>query len=201
MKIHAIVLRMDFVHILILISLSISAVGASLYIRDMLRGTTKPNLVSYAMWASAPLIGAGAALSGGADAWATSRILMSGLVPAAVFITALCIRNGYWKLNTFDLMCGAFSLLALIVWLYVGSPVTAVLIAVLGDVAATIPTLIKGWKYPETETGKTYLLGLIGSLLALPAIPTWDIINASFQIYLVTANLALIFVVYRKRFM
>lgn len=191
---------MDIAHVLMLISLSISAIGASLYIRDMFKGTTKPNLVSYAMWASAPLIGAGAALSGGADTWATSRILMSGLVPAAVFTTALCIRNGYWKLNTFDLICGGFSLVALIVWLYVGSPITAVLIAVLGDVAATIPTLIKGWKYPQTETGKTYILGLIASMLALPAIPTWDIVNASFQIYLVTANLALIFVVYRKHF-
>ncbi len=190
---------MDFSHILILISLSISVCGVSFYIRDMLKGKTKPNLVSYAMWASAPLIGAGAALSGGADTWATSRILMSGLVPSAVFITALLIHTAYWKLNTFDILCGVFSLCALIAWLFVGSPDIAVLLAVMGDVAATIPTLVKGWKYPETETGKTYLLGFIASTLALPAIPVWDIINASFQIYLVTANVLLALVVYRKR--
>lgn len=150
------------------------------------------------MWASAPLIGAGAALSGGADTWATSRILMSGLVPSAVFITALLIRTAYWKLNTFDILCGVFSLCALIAWLFAGSPVVAVLLSVMGDVAATIPTLVKGWKYPETETGKTYVFGLIASLLALPAIPVWDVVNASFQLYLVAANVLLALVVYRK---
>lgn len=164
----------------------------------MIKGRTKPNLVSFGMWASAPLIGAGAALSGGADVWATSRILMSGLVPGAVFITAMFVRQAYWKLTLFDALCGAFSVIALFAWLYVGSPITAVLLAVLGDVAATVPTLVKSWKFPETETGKTYLLGLVASLLALPAIPVWDIVNSSFQIYLVSANIALVIVVYRS---
>lgn len=190
---------MDFTHVLVLMSLGISFVGMSLYIRDMLRGTTKPNLISYAMWASAPLVGAAAALFAGADWWGTARIVMSGLVPAIVLCTALFLPQAYWKLSAFDFICGVFSLLALGVWLIAGSPTYAVLIAAIGDAAATFPTLRKAWFHPETETGMTYVLGFIAALIVFPAIPEFTIVNASFQIYLLSANCALLLVVYRKK--
>ncbi len=186
-------------HLLVLLSLSISATGMSLYIRDMYRGRTKPNLVSFGLWTTAPLIGGLAALSAGADTWATLRILMSGFVPLVIFVSALWLPQAYWKLSLFDALCGIFSFCALCVWLFADSPVYAVLLAAIGDAAATLPTFIKAWKYPETETGLTYVFGFIATLVVFPAIPTFTIVNASFQIYLVVTNVLLCFAVYRKR--
>ena len=40
------------------ITILIQLVGAFFYIRQMVRGTTRPNLVSWTIWSLAPLIGA-----------------------------------------------------------------------------------------------------------------------------------------------
>lgn len=192
---------MSLAHILVIISAFLSVGGASLYIRDTLTGKTKPNRVSWSLWAMAPLIGTTAALSAGADIWATSRIFLSGFTPLLVFLASFINPQSYWKLTLFDLLCGVFSVLALIVWLITDAPVVAILLAAIGDGFASLPTIRKAWKFPETETGIAYFTGLIAVLLVLPSIPKWDIQNSAFQIYLLTVNAFLIIAVYHKRLM
>lgn len=191
--------EMDWTHVLVLVSLGISVVGASVYVRDMFKGTTKPNKVSYLLWALAPLIGTGAALSAGADVWATARIFMSGFVPLVIVIVSFFLTQSYWKLTRFDLLCGVFSVIALIVWVLADAPRMAILFAALADGFALIPTLRKAWRNPETETGITYVLGFIAAIIVIPSIPVWNIENSAFQIYLMTANTLLVLFVYRKR--
>lgn len=187
------------IHWLVILSIAISISGAIPYIRDTLSAKTKPNRVSWFMWAFAALVSAGAAISAGADLWITSRVLIAGLIPLTVFLFSFVNKESYWKLTPFDFLCGILSLFAIIMWLFVDSPQVAVLLALAGDAVATLPTVIKGWKYPETETGYLYVASIISALLVLPAIPTWDIINSAFQIYLVVITGMLAVAVYHKR--
>lgn len=193
------ILGLAFVHWLVVLSVCISITGSIAYIRDTIKGTTKPNKVSYFVWALAPLLGTGAALDAGADFWATVRVFISGLVPFATLMVSFFNPQSYWKLSIFDWLCGAFALIALGFWLLAGSPVIAVLLLAIADGFALIPTLIKTWRYPETETGYAFVAGLIAVLLVLPSIPVWNIENSAFQIYLLIANIALIVAVYRKK--
>ncbi len=186
-------------HWLVILSAFISIAGASAYIRDTLKGTTKPNRVSYGMWALAPMIGVAAALAAHADPWTVVRTFLAGLTPLLVLIVSFLNTQSYWKLTLFDFFCGACSLIALIVWGFADSPRSAILLAAIGDGFATLPTVFKAWRHPQTETGITYVAGLIGVLLVLPSIPRWDIENSAFQIYLILANIALIFSIYRKK--
>ncbi|MBI4262666.1 hypothetical protein HY624_04025 [Candidatus Uhrbacteria bacterium] len=190
---------MTIPHILVLVSALVSIAGASAYIRDTLAGRTKPNRVSWSMWALAPLIGTAAALSAHADIWATTRIFLSGFLPLLVFSASFLNKQSFWKLTTFDLLCGVCSVLALIVWGVVDSPRLAILLAALGDGFAALPTIVKAWKYPETETGLTYVASFVSVVLIIPSIPKWDIANSAFQIYLLIANTLLLIAVYRKR--
>lgn len=184
-------------HWLVLISNVISLSGAAAYIRDMFRGKSKPNLVTWGLWGFAPLIATGAALAAHADVWATARIFISGFGPLLIFITAFFVPQSYWKLSRFDYSCGVLSIVALGVWLLADSPVLAILIAAIADLLATFPTLIKAWKFPETETLYTYFVGIFTATLVIPAIPVWNIENAAFQVYLIIANTALFFIVMR----
>ena len=177
----------------------ISIAGSVAYIRDTISGKTKPNRVTWSMWALAPLIGTAAALYAEADIWATSRIFLAGFLPLIVFSASFVNPKSYWKLTTFDLLCGACSVLALLLWIGIDSPRLAILFAALGDGFAAVPTIRKAWKNPETETGLTYLAGFIAVVLIIPSIPKWDIENSAFQIYLLIANSFLLFSVYRKR--
>lgn len=190
---------MLFVHWLVIISVIISVSGSFAYIKDTIKGKTKPNMVSWFLWALAPYIATGAAIYSGADLWATVRIFTSGFLPLIVFIVSFFNKQGYWKLNKFDLMCGFFSVLALIVWGITNSPITAILLVVIGDGFASLPTIFKAWKYPETETGITYVMGLVATIIILPSIPVWNIQNSAFQIYLLLINVVLISSIYRKQ--
>jgi len=190
---------MIFVHWLVVVSVIVSLAGSCAYIIDTLKGKSKPNRVSWFIWATAPLIGTAAALSAHADFWATTRIFMSGFVPLLVFIVSFINPKSYWKLTKFDFTCGICSVVAIVLWLVVNQPVLAILFAALGDCLASIPTIAKAWKYPETESGLTFVAGFFATLLVLPSITVWNIENSAFQIYLLTVNVILLYAIYRKR--
>lgn len=189
----------SFPHVLVIVSGLITISGASLYIRDTLRGKTKPNRVSWLMWSLAPITSTVVALSAGADWWATSRVFISGFLPLIILTVSFFNPQGYWKLSFFDVACGFLSAVAIVVWLMMDSSGTAIILLLIGDAFACLPTIRKAWSYPETETGLTYVAGFIAVLIVFPAIPVWNIQNSAFQIYLLIANSALLFSVYRKR--
>lgn len=191
--------HITFVHWLVIVSVIISLSTSITYIRGTLTGKTKPNRISWSMWALAPLVGTAAALSAHADPWATTRIFLAGFVPLIIFIFSFVNKQSYWKLSTFDIICGICSLIALFVWLVVHSPTIAILIAALGDCFAALPTIVKAWKYPETESGIIFIGSLVSVLLIFPSITVWNIQNSAFQIYLFAVDSALIFSIYRKQ--
>ncbi len=151
------------------------------------------------MWALAPLIGTFAALSSDADIWAASRIFLAGFLPLIVFIVSFMNKASFWKLTFFDVACGICSLLALIAWGLIGLPIYAILLAIIGDAFAALPTIRKSWSHPETETGITYVTCLISLLFIVPSIPVWNIENSGFLIQLIIQNIILVIAVYRKR--
>ncbi len=151
------------------------------------------------MWALAPLISTGAAISAGADFFATSRIFLAGFLPLLVCISSFFTSKGYWKLTRFDIICGICSLGALCLWLMAQSPQLAILLAAIGDGVAALPTIKKAWQFPETETGLTYITSFVSVILIIPSIPVWNIENSAFQVYLLLSNTALLFAVYRKK--
>lgn len=186
-------------HLLVVCSALVALVGAAIYIKDTLAGKTKPNRVTWFMWALAPLIGTGAAISSGADFWATFRIFLAGFCPLLVFLASFINRQSYWKLTKFDFYCLLLSLAALIAWLLIDSPQLAIVLAASGDGVASLPTIKKAWNHPETESGLTFLAGFLSIIMVLPSIPVWNIENSAFQIYLVIVNTLLVIAVYRKR--
>ena len=169
------------------------------YIRDTLLGKTKPNRVTWFMWALAPLVGSGIAFSSGADPWVTSRVFIAGALPFMVFAVSFVDAQAYWKLSSFDILCGALSLFAFVLWFITRQSDTAILLAIAADVFASIPTLVKAWKFPETETGISYVLYSLSFAIVLPAIPVWNVANAGFQLYLLCINALVAAFVYRKR--
>lgn len=191
---------MTYAHWLIVLSAGITIAGASAYIRDTLMGKTQPNRVSWFLWGLTPLIGTGAALSAHADPWVVVRIFLAGFLPLLVVGASFVNKSSYWKLSFFDILCGACSLVAIFLWLFLGSPIYAILFAAVADGFASLPTIRKAWKYPETETGITYGASLVSTLLVIPSIAIWNIENSAFQVYLIAVNVVLVCLVYRRIF-
>jgi len=62
----------------------LNLLGAVAYIRDTLQGKTKPNRVTWSLWAAVPMIAVAAAVSDGVT-WAIVPVFMSGVNPLLIF--------------------------------------------------------------------------------------------------------------------
>lgn len=184
-------------HILVGISMCLSIAGAVPYVRDTLQGRTQPNRVTWSLWAAAPIIAAAASVAAGGDIWTALRTLIAGIAPLIVVFVSFLNSRAYWRLGPFDFGCGVLSIIALVAWLMTDSPRLAVLLAATADGVASLPTLRKAWRNPESETRVTFLFGLISNCILLPSIPVWNIENAAFPLYLLAINCSLSLAMYR----
>lgn len=183
-------------HYLVLVGAFVQLVGVLLYIKEIFHGTTKPNQVTWLMWSVAPLIGSIAAFSNGVT-WAVIPVFMAGLSPFLVFLASFLSKQSYWKLNGFDYLCGLFSILALILWGVTGEPLLAILFAIISDAFAAIPTILKSWNHPESESSSTYIASLFGVLTTFLALNTFSLSELAFPIYLILLNLSILWAIYR----
>ena len=176
----------------------ISLFGIYFYAKETIKGNTKPNRVTWLMWSIAPLIGSAAAFSQGIG-WATLPVFMAGFGPLVVLLASFVNKNSYWELTKFDYLCGLFSILALVLWAVTRDANVAILFAIMSDASAAIPTLIKGWREPETESVEAYSTGLISAITSFGAMRSFMFAELAFPLYLVVMNILLIFVVIRKK--
>lgn len=183
---------------LVFLGAAVQLVGIWSYIKDTMHGDAKPNRVSWLLWSIAPLIGTAAAISDGVT-WEVLPVFMSGFGPLLVFIASFVNKNSYWKLEKFDYWCGALSFLALVLWWVTKIPEVAILFAILSDGLAAVPTLIKSWKYPETENAGPFTAGLFNSLTSFAAVKMWNFSSIAFPIYLVFINISIALAIYRRK--
>lgn len=183
---------------LVFVGAAVQLAGVFSYIKETIKGNTKPNKVTWLLWSVAPLIATLAAISDGVK-WSALPVFMSGFGPLLVLLASFINKSAYWKIEKFDYLCGLCSVLALVLWGVTKEPAIAIIFAIASDALAAIPTLIKSWKHPETETVDVYTTGLFNSITSFAAIRIWNFAEIAFPIYLMVINSSLIFSVLRKR--
>jgi uncharacterized membrane protein (UPF0136 family) len=94
------------------------------YIRDILKGTTKPNIVSWITWTLLTLVATIAEFAAGEykTAFFTSAAVMETLA-----IVILGLRYGYAKWTKFDTICQISALSGFVFWYLFNSPAAAVI--------------------------------------------------------------------------
>jgi|JI10StandDraft_1071094.scaffolds.fasta_scaffold159598_3 hypothetical protein len=180
------------------LTILISLFGGFFYIRDTLRGVTKPNRVTWLLWAVIPAIAVVIQIRSGVGL-SVIPVIMSGATPFLVFLASFVNKNAYWKITQLDIVCGLLSVIAIILWLGVNQPILALLFAILADLLAGVPTLVKAWKFPETETGTVFILSLINAIIGFLVLKEWTFTFYSFGVYLFIMNSSMIFAIYRKK--
>lgn len=184
---------------IIYIGVLINLICTIWYIKGVFSGGTKPNLVSWFIWMLAPFIGFFLSLKAGAGL-SSLGILLAGFGPFLVLIFSLFKKNAFWKISFFDLICGLFSILALVLYITTKNLEISIIFAIASDGLAYIPTYIKSWKNPGTETSSTYWGGIINNTLSLLIIKNWSFAIFSFPLYLVLANVLEVIFLNRKKF-
>lgn len=184
---------------IIYIGVVIDIIGSIFYLRSIIYGFTRPNVVSWFIWMLAPFIGVFFQIKAGAGL-SVLPVFMSGLGPFFVIILSIFNKNAYWKVRTFDIYCGVLALLALVLYVLTHNLGMTILFAILSDFLAAIPTVVKSWKFSETESYSIYVAGIIINVLGLLTIKNWIFPIYSFSFYIVLINLIIILSISRKKF-
>jgi hypothetical protein len=172
-----------------------SLIAAGLYIRAMNKGQARPNRVTWLLWSVAPFIATATEVYSGVT-WAVIPVFMTGFAPFLIFCASF-FTKAYWKLGKFDYLCGGISVLALILWVVTMEPVLSIVLSIASDAIASIPTLKKAYRNPETESVWPFITGIFNAATALVVAMTWSFTEISFPIYLLAINILLVLVVHR----
>ena len=171
----------------VIIGTLISVAGSAAYLVDTLKGKIRPNRVSFLLWSIAPFIAFAAQIKQGVGLEALMTF-STGFFPLVVFIATFINKNAEWKINKFDWMCGFLSVIGLTLWIITKVGDIAIIFSILADGLAALPTLVKAYKYPDTELAWPWIATSLGVALTLLTIPHPDFTNSGFIIYILIVD-------------
>lgn len=166
----------------VFLSVALILFGDLTYLIYTIKGKVRPNRVTWFLWALAPLIAFVAQVKQGVVSSLTTFAF--GALPGFIFLATYLNKKSYWKITKFDLICGALSLIGLVLWGVTQVGNIAILFGVASDGLAAVPTIVKSYKAPETENYLVYLFNPIGAVITLLTLKTWDFAHCAFPVYI-----------------
>lgn len=173
-----------------LIGAGIMSLGGAYYLLQTVRGRTKPNRVTWLLWGLFPLITFAAQRAQGVEeqSWV---VFASAVLPLLIVAASFLNKKSYWRTQKRDYYLMLAALLGIVLWIVTSDANIAILFAIIADFLAGVPTFIKAYRQPRTESWAAYALNAIGNGIAVLAIHDLTFQNAAFITYLFGANLLL----------
>lgn len=165
----------------------IGAIGSFAYLVDTVKGNVKPNRVSFLLWSIAPFIAFAAQIKQGVGLEALMTF-STGFLPIMIFIGSFVNKKAEWKITNFDLFCGFLSLVGLALWLITKIGNIAIFFSIMADGLAAVPTIVKSYKYPDTELAWPWIATSFGVGLTLLTLKELTFANSGFIIYILLVN-------------
>jgi DNA-binding beta-propeller fold protein YncE len=166
-------------------ALVLVGVGAG-YIRAVARGDVRPNRVTWGIWSLSGWVAVVAQVSEGVGMPVLLAFLVA-LVPSGVAIATFLAPPGVpdpeltWQ-PVVNRVCAAGSAVALAAR-FATSGSTALLLAVVVDAVAGLPTITQDWRRPHEDSLLPWLGGLFSALCTLAALPAFTWIDAGWALY------------------
>lgn len=176
---------MYYKELLAVIATIISVVSYIPYIRDILKGKTKPHAFSWLVWSI--LVGIGffgqIADKAGPGAWV---IASTSLLCFVVFLFSL--KKGEKNIVLLDWISLISAGVAILFWIFTEEPLLSVILVTIIDAIGFIPTFRKSFMKPNEETFSTYVLSMIKYALSIIALKNFSILTVLFPASLVVTN-------------
>lgn len=156
------------------VAVVITFIGYIPYIRDTVKGKTRPHVYSWFIWAFVTFIIFALQIfgKGGAGAYTT---LATAILCLTIFILGL--KNGHKDITGFDTITFIISLIATGIWIFAKEPVVSTILIVTINTLANLPTIRKSWKDPHSETLFTWEMGAVRNFLGLVALQNYSLLT------------------------
>jgi hypothetical protein len=170
-----------------LVGAAVASLGGLYYLFETITGRSQPNRVTWLLWGLLPLITFAAQRVQGVQglSWVS---LAAGLTPILVVVASFANKQAYWRSSRLDYFLMVASLVGLLAWALTKNANLAILFALVADLLAGTPTLIKSFRHPETESWPAYAISALGFAIALLAVQDYNFQTCAFVIYLLIMN-------------
>lgn len=180
-----------------IIAVILTFVGYVPYIRDTLKGKTKPHVYTWLIWGLVSAITFALQMSDNAGPGAFVNLAAASV---CILIVILGFKQGDHDLTTSDTIFFVGALLSLGIWLIADQPVISVLLISVIEHLGFIPTIRKSWNKPYSETLITYEINTFRFSLAILAIENYSIITTLSPVMWMFGNgFFAIFLIARRR--
>ncbi len=172
----------------VIIAIALRLLAGASYVRAVIQGKARPNLVSWFFWGLTALIAFIVQIHEhvGPQALITLAI---GIGPIVVFSLAIVKGKHDNHFSAADVWCGVLTAIGIMLWLTTKQPLVALLMSIAADFVSGIPTIIKCYRRPETEHALPYCLSIVSMVITLLATHNWHVANWAFSAYILATNL------------
>lgn len=179
----------------ILGTLILSLLSPISYTRSMVQGKARPHRVTRLIVLLASIAGILGVLGSTNQAGIIFAIIF--LVRAA-YLMLMSLIYGEGGSSLLDKYCLTIGVLALLLFFMTGSGLLAISLGILADLIGYIPTFVKTYHKPDSEDPLFFAVEGLASLFAVFAV--WELrADILFPIYFVLCNVAVVFLIYRKK--
>jgi hypothetical protein len=175
------------------LALVVNLIGYVPYIRDILRHKVKPHRITWGIWTILTIIAAFNQVSNGGG-YSSLFFISTTLLVTTVFV--LSFHYGMGGASKIDRVCLILAILLLIYWITVQETRLSTVLAVIIDGVAAIPTLIKTYHHPKTESYPQWTLAGIAGLLTMLSVPRLDWALILYPLYVFLMNGAIVGIKY-----
>lgn len=165
----------------------VGSLGGFYYLYETIVGRAKPNRVTWFLWGLFPMIIFVAQRAQGVEglSWAS---FAAGFTPFLVFLASFLNQKAYWRTEPRDYYLMAAAIVGILLWALTDNANLALLFALLADVLASVPTLLKSYRHPRTESWIAYAISALGFGVVILAIPVFTFEHYAFIIYVFILN-------------
>jgi hypothetical protein len=159
------------------------------YLRDVFHRKTKPERISWLIWAILGLISFFSQFAKGA----TYSLVMTGAQAFGdLFIFIVAIKFGLGGFKKRDILALIGAAIGLICWQITNEAAIALFIVIFIDATGAILTVLKAYEKPSTETISSWVLTFVGGALACVAVGRLNFILLAFPFYICLASLSIL---------
>jgi hypothetical protein len=167
------------------------------YVRDTLRGTTRPHRGTWLIWGVLAIVVTFSQRADGAS-WSLIMGCAQAVVTTLVFL--LAIRRGEGGISPADLTLIAIAMGGVAGWFIADAPLVATVCVVAADLIGAALMVPKTYRDPGSETLTTFAFASLGGALAAGSVAALDPALLLYPIYYCLVNAAISgLIVYRRR--
>lgn len=158
-------------------------IGGIPYLRDIHHKKAHPHILSWFGWGLITALGAFAMLADGGK-WAVLILFANTVLCFVVAFYSMIKKVGIWQTSRADFLFFSIGIIGLILWQTLHLPILALISAIIADFLFGLPTIIKTYKDPNSETYFVWLTASISGLLSLFAVQGFLFSEVAYPLYL-----------------